>query len=324
MAITFSEARIRPIDQIRKRLKLRQLEVLSAICEQGSMAKAAARLSISQPAVSKAIKDIENALGVSLLDRSAQGVELNNYGRILLKWTATVFDDLRQGVREIEFEADPGVGELRIGATEPVVAGILPVILKQLSRTFPRLSFQVVQVNAIAQQRQLLTERGVDLIVGRRLAAGRADNFETKVLCQEPLFVVAGGSNPWLRRKRINWEELRNEKWSLPFGDTTVGSYITEAFRLQGIELPGSSIRSNSYHIHGAMVATGRFLSMVPGSVLRFSAQRSMYRVLPVDLPNKPSPIGITTVRNRSISPVAELFIRTARDVTAPLRKEFG
>ena len=141
---------IRPIDQIRKRLKLRQLEILFAICEQGSMAKAAAQLSISQPAVSKAIKDMEHALGVSLLDRTAQGVELSSYGKILLKWTATVFDDLRQAVREIEFMADPGVGELRIGATEPVVAGILPVILKRLSRTFPRLSFQVVQVNAIA------------------------------------------------------------------------------------------------------------------------------------------------------------------------------
>ena len=114
---------------------------------------------ISQPAVSKAIKDMEQTLGVSLLDRTAQGVELNGYGKILLKWMMTVFDDLRQGVREIEFMADPGVGELRIGATEPVVVGILPAILKRLSRAFPRLSFEVVQVNAVAQQRQLLNDR---------------------------------------------------------------------------------------------------------------------------------------------------------------------
>jgi DNA-binding transcriptional LysR family regulator len=298
--------------------------MLFAICEQGSMAKAAAQLSISQPAVSKAIKDMEQTLGVSLLDRTAQGVELNGYGKILLKWTTTVFDDLRQGVREIEFMADPGVGELRIGATEPVVVGILPAILERLSRSFPRLSFEVVQVNAVAQQRQLLNDRRVDLIVGRRLAPDAAENFETRVLCQEPLFVVAGGNNPWLRRKKIAWQELRDEKWSLPFADTTIGLYITEAFQVNRIEQPVSSVRSNSYNIHGAMVATGQFLSMVPGSVLRFSAHRSMYRVLPVKLPNKPSPIAVTTVKNRTISPVAELFVQTARDVTAPLRKEFG
>ena len=116
-----------------------RLDTLVAVAQCGSMAKAAARLAMSQPAVSMAIADIEQTLGVRLLDRTAQGVEPNLYGRALLKWAAAVFDDVRQGINEIEFLADPTAGELRIGATEPMIAGLLPVALERLRRQYPRL-----------------------------------------------------------------------------------------------------------------------------------------------------------------------------------------
>jgi DNA-binding transcriptional LysR family regulator len=89
--------------RVRRRLKLRDLDTLVAVAQCGSMAKAAAHLAMSQPAVSMAIADIEQTLGVRLLDRTAQGVEPNLYGRALLKWAAAVFDDVRQGINEIEF-----------------------------------------------------------------------------------------------------------------------------------------------------------------------------------------------------------------------------
>src|SRR5262245_6654742 len=115
--------------RIRRRLKLRDLDTLLAVARSGSMAKAARELSVSQPAVSKAIADIEHTLGIPLFDRTAQGVEPTLYGRTLLKWAVAVFDDVRQGVKELEFLADPTAGEISIGATEPMVAGVLPVII---------------------------------------------------------------------------------------------------------------------------------------------------------------------------------------------------
>src|SRR5215831_14893976 len=126
---------------VRRRLKLRDLDMLVAIAQHGSMAKAAAQLSVSQPAVSKAIAETEQVLGVRLLDRSAQGVEPNLYGRALLKWATAVFDDVHQGVAELDFISDPTSGELRIGATEPIIAAMLPVILEGLRRQHPRIVF---------------------------------------------------------------------------------------------------------------------------------------------------------------------------------------
>ena len=103
------------------RIKLQHLKVVMAVAEWGSMAKAAKRLAISQPVVSKVIADLEDVLGVSLFDRSPQGVEPTPYGRAFLKRSIAVFDDLRTGVDEIKFMADPSSGELRIGSTEPLL-----------------------------------------------------------------------------------------------------------------------------------------------------------------------------------------------------------
>jgi len=84
------------------RLKLHELRILLAVAQAGSMAKAAAQLAISEPAVSRAISDMEHTLGVSLLDRNPKGVEPTPYGRSLIKRGVAVFDELRQGIKEIE------------------------------------------------------------------------------------------------------------------------------------------------------------------------------------------------------------------------------
>jgi hypothetical protein len=98
-------------DRIGRRLKLRDLHILSAVVQWGSMAKAATHLSMTQPAISDAIASLEGALGVRLLDRSSRGVEPTIYTNALLKRGLVVFDELRQGIRDIEFLANPTAGE---------------------------------------------------------------------------------------------------------------------------------------------------------------------------------------------------------------------
>src|SRR5580692_2175374 len=138
-------------ERIGRRLRLRDLHILMSVARCGGMGKAAAELAVSQPAISKAIADMEHTFGVRLLDRTAQGVEPTLYGRALLKWGAAVFDDLRQGVKEIEFLADPAAGELRIGGTEISTAGLIPAVIDRLTRKHPRIVFDVVQAQSVEQ-----------------------------------------------------------------------------------------------------------------------------------------------------------------------------
>src|SRR5262247_982283 len=113
------------IDRIERRLKLHDMRVLISVVDAGSMHKAAERLATSQPAVSRAISDLEHALGVRLLDRSPRGIEPTQYGRAIIKRGVAVFDELRQGVKDIEFLTDPTAGELRIGTTESLATGLV-------------------------------------------------------------------------------------------------------------------------------------------------------------------------------------------------------
>src|SRR4051812_8924400 len=112
-------------DRVGRRLKLRDLHILLAVARSGSMGKAAADLAMSQPSISKAIADVEDAVGLRLFDRGPHGVEATIYGRALLKCGNAVFDELRQGVKELEFLTDPTIGELRIGCTETMAAGFV-------------------------------------------------------------------------------------------------------------------------------------------------------------------------------------------------------
>src|SRR5262249_29799536 len=130
-------------DRTKRRLKLRDLDILMAVVETGSMGKAADRLGTSQPAVSKAIVELEDALGVQLVARSRRGVVPTPYGLALSRRSVAIFNDLRQGVQDIDFLSDPTRGELRVGATDPIVAAMVSPAIDRLSRKYPHMFFHV-------------------------------------------------------------------------------------------------------------------------------------------------------------------------------------
>jgi DNA-binding transcriptional LysR family regulator len=149
-------------DRIGSRLKLRDLNIFLAVVEGGSMSKAAAQLAVSQPAVSKAISNMEYALGVPLLERRPRGVEPTLYGRALTKRGLAVFDELRQSAKEIEFLADPTKGEARIGCTQPLAAGLVPAVIDKITRQYPRTSFDVSEGDLAVLQEEL-RDRKIEL-----------------------------------------------------------------------------------------------------------------------------------------------------------------
>jgi DNA-binding transcriptional LysR family regulator len=298
-----------------RRLKLRDLQVFKIVAHLGSMGKAAGELAVSQPAVSKAITDLEFVFGVRLLDRSRQGVEPTAYGIALLKWSAAVFDNLRQGVEEIDFLADPSAGELRVGTTEVMTAGLIPAVVDRLSRQYPRMVFNVLQAPNLAQQYRDLRERNVDLILGRIMEPIADEDMDLEILFEDHLRVVAGIESKWHRRRKIDAAELTDEPWTLPSYDTFIGSIVKQAFRAKNLAPPRIAAISNSHQLYTALLATGRFLSVRSTSMLRLSGKHLSLKALPVDLPIQPVYIGIATLKNRTINPVAQLFIDCARIV---------
>jgi len=309
-----------PLD---RRLRLRDLKLLQEVVRLGSMAKAARELGITQPAVSKALSDLERLLDVSLLDRGAGGVVPTSYGDALLRHANVMFDELRRVHLDLAHLADPSVGALRIACPEFVAAGILPVALERFGKRFPRVVVDVVQAENIAPEFRLLRERQVDLIVGRVLPPQPAaqDDVAIELLFGERLHVVAATRSPWAKKRKLSLAELVDERWTLPPGDSVAGGLAAEAFAAENLPEPKATIISFSLHLRKAAAASGEFLTVLHDSILRLSRERSGLRILPVPLKIKAQPVAVITLKERTLLPAARPFIDCLRDVAASLKQ---
>lgn len=306
-------------ERILQRLKLRDLRVLMTVIHSGSMGKTATQLAMSQPAVSKAIAEVERTLGVQMLYRTAQGVDPTPYGQALLKWAIAVFDDLRQAVKEIEHLSDPASGEITIGTTDSMIAGFVPTVIARFSRQFPKVVFDVQPVLTFADQYAKLRERNIDLILGRLAPpADGVSDFNSETLFEDPLIPVAAVGSKWLRRRRIDPAELLTAQWAIPPESSFVRPLITAAFRAKGLEGPAHTVGSNSVQLSTALIASGRFLGVLSASTLQLSGRRLGLKRLPVDLPIRPLTTGIVTLKKRVLSPTVQRFIACTREVSRP------
>jgi DNA-binding transcriptional LysR family regulator len=308
-------------DRIGRRLKLHDLHVFLTVAEAGSMGKAAERLAISQPSVSKAIAGIEHAVGVRLLDRTAQGVEITAYGRALLKRGIGVFHELRESINDIEFLSDPKAGEVRIGCPEAIASGLLLAILARFSRQYPRVLVHVHETNNMPFQFQLLRDRSVDFLLGGIGKLAADDDLDAEVLYRDRPFIVSGAKNQWASRRKIELAELVEEPWLLAH-ESPFRLLLDEAFQSKGLSLPKLGVRTYSVHQRLGLLATDRFVGGESGSVLRFNIDRFPLKVLPVDLAVRAWPVAIVRLKNRTLSSVVQNFIDCVREVASVMVAE--
>lgn len=307
------------IGRIEPRIGLHDLRVLMVVVKAGSMGKAARLLATSQPAVSRSIAELEHALGVRLLDRSARGIEPTPYGHALLKRGAAVFDELRQGIKDIRFLSDPTAGELTIGASISVAESFVCSVISHLSHRYPRLAFRVHATDT-ATAYQLVLDRRADLAVVHVIEPPAEGLMYVEALFQDPHVVVAGAHHPVARRRRLSLAQLMEEPWALPLPDQPLGTVVAEAFRAHGMTVPPTVVGS-TLPLRAALLMTGRFLSMIPRVVTQFPPKNRLFKVLPIDLPGTTRPVALVTLKNRTLNPLAQLFADYARDAAKRLRK---
>jgi DNA-binding transcriptional LysR family regulator len=315
-------------NRIGRRLRLRDLHIFFAVADTGSMAKAGAVLRVTQPAVSKAIADLEATVGVRLLDRSPRGVNPTVYGHALLECGSAVFDELRQGIRKIEHLADPQSGELRIGC-QPTLAGTaLPLIIDQLSDRYPRLQFDVTDVIAPTLEFPALRQRKIDVVLAHLpgpLAGNKlGDELTCEIVFEDRLYIAAGEQSPWARRGKIDITELADEPWLIPPPGSWSWSFIAEAFAARGLGMPKIKVTTYSVPLLRSLPSSGKLITVEGGLTLHFAGKQMGIRSLPMDLPIWPWPVAIVMLKNRTVSPAVHLFTEHVRTFFAQLRRQLA
>lgn len=305
-------------DQVSRRLRLKDLHTLQAIAERGSMAKASEHLALSQPAISKAVSEMERTVGALLLDRSSRGVELTESGRLLLGRARNILDEVRQGVEEIAAASDPTQGEIRIGAAETLTA-VLSEIIGHLVRKYPRIRYSITISDGDSLDRAL-RERKLDVVFRRWLANPDADDLKAEVVFKQGLGVLAERRHPLLRRKKLRLADLMEEQWALSPADSFLGRIVADIFARRGLPLPSAVVRTVSIYMRVSLLASGKFISVLPLTMLQQPSNRGWLRALDVDLSDSSAPIALITLRKRQPSGPLRLFQRAAADIC----KNFG
>jgi DNA-binding transcriptional LysR family regulator len=307
------------------------------VAARGSMAKAAAELGISQPAVSDVIASLELSLGVRLFDRTPQGVELTRYGDAFLKRSLAAFDELKQGIRDIEFMSDPTQGELRLGCSESI-AVILTPFIQRFSRQYPRVVVYVDNVvpalfaqgaqRALAPGLVELRDRKFDLIIGRMHTSFQhdslGDDLEVQTLFDDPLVIAAGSQSSWARRRKITLADVIEGPWVLSGPETWNYVGLTRVLAAIGLPAPKISIVTMSIPIRIDLLATGEYITAMSKSVV----ERYAVKVLPIELPVERWSVAAITLKRRTLSPAVARFIEcaheAAKSLAAPLARTAG
>ncbi len=304
-----------------RRIKLQHLAMLRAVAQWRSMGKAAKQLAVSQPLISKAVAELEHLLSVRLFDRSPQGVEPTIYCRALLKRSLGILDDVEAAVEEIRFLADPASGQLRIGSTEPLLAGIVTASVERLWQRHPRIALHTIQADTATLLNRELPERRIELAVVPMLGPKLRDDLEPVALYRDFWHVVAGLQNPLVQRRKITLADLVDEPWCATPLDTAIGSLLIDAFREEGLRPPRLRVSSvMSPMLVTRLVARSRLLAVIADSLLNhFYAGQMPVKKLPVTLRAPSFGVALVTLKNRSMTPVAEMFMQCAQEVARPL-----
>jgi DNA-binding transcriptional LysR family regulator len=299
-------------DRVGRRLRLKDLHTLQTVAEVGSMAKASEHLALSQPAISKAIADMEHTLGAPLLDRTSRGVELTDCGRALVERARVVFDEIRLGVKEIEHRTDPTQGEVRIGTTDPA-SGIVSEIISRIARKHPRITYRVLVSDTDTLGREL-RERTLDVLLTGWFTSLVADDLAAELMYSAPLAVMADKSHRLVARKKLKLADLMEERWTLSPPDTFLGRIVVDAFRRRKLQLPPTVVTTVSTYMRLNLLANGGFLTVLPSPMLRQRSSRAWLRPLDVDLGASLSAALITVKKRRSAGAV-KLFQEASRAV---------
>ena len=298
--------------RLARRLRLRDLHTLLVVLESGSMAKAAGRLALTQPAVSKAMAEMEAELGVPLLERDARGVRPTAFGEAMAARARAIVDELGQGARDLAHLADPNVGEVRIGTTEPMTFTVADAI-RRVAQDRPRITFDV----GISDTGTLLADlraRRLDVVVTRYGLDASYEDLDAVWLFRVPLVAVADRRNPLLRRKSLKLVDVMEEPWTLSPPDTFLGRLVAAAFRREGLPLPAAAVTSVSIAMRLSLIAGGRYLSMLPRTMLHHPTNTPWLRALDVTAEDSAGAIAALTLKRRWMPGPVRLFLQAVRE----------
>jgi len=255
-------------------LESRRIRHFLAVYELGSIGRACERLFLTQPALSKSIRQLEDELGVRLFDRTPMGVVPTVFGNALALHAKSIEAQIRNAEAQISSLKGSAQGHVTIGIGPSVARNIMPAATSTLRNLQPGIALTVIE-GLVDDLLPRLRRRELDLIIGSwpRVADPM---FTTEILLVDRLDVFARKEHPLSGKKAIRCEELLNYPWALPPASQKWRQSLDELFIAQGLTPPQAQVVSNSSSYLEALIRSSDFLSFLPRQLLNLEADEDL------------------------------------------------
>jgi DNA-binding transcriptional LysR family regulator len=293
--------------QLMNRLRMRQVALLLAIDELGTLSSAAARLGLTQPAATKMLNELEQALGQRLFERVGRGLRLNAAGERVTGYFRSIRGSMEALNQELEGLRLGGGGRLAVGSIMAASPGRLTRTLLQLKTEYPLLSMEIA-VDTSDRLLEQLREGVLEVVVGRRVALpGVQCRFQA--IEDEALAVIAGTGHPLARRRSVQFAQLLAYGWILQPPGSPMRELIEREFRQQDTELPRGLIETGSILTTINLVRSSQMLGVIPLAVAQAHAEAGMLGVIRYRFSHALESYGSLVPRDRPLTAPAQRFL---------------
>ncbi|MBL8554132.1 MAG: LysR family transcriptional regulator [Phenylobacterium sp.] len=304
-----------PLDRrITRKLRLRHLELISAIYDYGGILKASQKMNLTQPAVTKSLQDIEETLGLQLFVRSSRGLAPTHYGEIFVRHAKTVLAQLRHSAEELENVREGFGGHVTVGTLLAASSGLLPRAVIELKRKRPN-----VAVTVFDGTYDILIPRlrmgDLDMVLGRLPEGPQSEGLLYEEFYLERTCLAVRSGHPLTSRARLKLHELLHEPWLLPVPESQLRRQLERLFAAEKLRLPQNIVESMSALTNRVLLEKSDVIGVLPYHVVRSEVLDGRLAILPVRLPGTESPVGAIMRAPGDLRPSAAALLEDLRSV---------
>jgi DNA-binding transcriptional LysR family regulator len=301
---------------IRARLKTRQLLLLVALEEEHNIHRAAEVLSMTQPAASKLLRDLEDVLGVSLFERLPRGMRATPYGEAMIRHARVALASLNQAHEEVQALKAGRFGQVSLGAITTPGIMLLPQAISRVKQAHPTLKVTLqVETSDVLMER--MAQSKIDILVARLFAQHDKTALRFEALAEEPAVAVVRTGHPLLSVDRLTLRDLSGWGWIVPPEGSVLRHRFDLMFREEGLEMPSNLIETGALLFVTKMISQGDMIGLMAGDVGHYYAEHGIVSVLPIDLPCRMDAFGIITRTDRALSPAAKVMMAALKAASA-------
>lgn len=310
----------RIVDRAVTRLKLRQLRLLVAVGQYGSIQSAARELQVSQPAATKLIQDLEQDFEVKLFERTNRGVIPTDYGDALIRHGKLILAQVSNAAQELDDLAEGSSGRVVVGTLLAAAPNLLPQAIETVLTERPRVAIKVVEGTNDALMPALFSGE-IDMIVGRLPAYRARARLVQEKLFDDRVLAVVGRQHPLAAGKKVRFEQVRPFGWILPPLETTLRRQVDQFFVSQQQYCPPAILESVSYLTNRSLLRARDLIGLMPEHVASYDIENGWLARLDWAVPFGEGPVGVSYRGPDSLSPAGAEFLNALRQAANNIQK---